>query len=655
MGERFTSATDTYDVDAPFAEGASGLAYRARSSRLGLVFLKQLKLAGTRDWKTVELFEREARVLAGLEHPAIPRYLDYFHDEQRGSFILVQTLIDAPSLQDLLDRQQVLTPEQLRAILEQGLEVLEYLHTRVPPVLHRDISPKNFLFAADRLALVDFGAVKLSLRESSTMTSAGTFGYMAPEQILGQALPASDLYGLGMVVIALATHDDPSNLPLDPSRGGIDLAQVLPRIPTTLRPLVEALVQPGLADRVDSAGAALRLLRAPPPAPVVPQPAGPSPARRALIGLRRHPVRNTLVGLLALFLVARLVASLIALPGQTGQLGGWTRGHTQFIVQLTGALLGDHDILARPHEVQAIAFSPDGTLVATAAHDRVLLWDRERGVVLHDLAAPNHGADWLRFSPRGATLWAAGRFEATLIRWNTGTGAVEERLDLEMLPGSEGFASELLDLVASDDDHLAVLAQKKDGTGLVLFEREHESIKPRWLDDHGPEAALSADGQRLAVLDARPNDGNKQIGTVLLRDLRTDQQLARFSQLYLETMALSPDGRTVALINSRGVALHHPGEAHEPRMLLFGLDGYDYNLKGRFSADGSRLLVASGRRLTVFDVPGARIAAQFEYERTLLDSMTVTALAINADGTQIATGNDDEVTRLWHVEGPPAP
>lgn len=653
MGERFTSATDTYEVDAPFAEGAAGLAYRARSSKLGPVFLKQLKLLGTRDWKTVELFEREARVLAGLEHPAIPRYLDYFHDEQRGDFILVQALIDAPSLQELLDRQQLLTPEQLRAILEQGLEVLAYLHSRVPPVLHRDISPKNFLFKDDRLWLVDFGAVKLSLRESSTMTSAGTFGYMAPEQILGQALPASDLYGLGMVVIALATHDDPSNLPLDPSRGGVDLAQVLPRIPGSLRPLVEALVQPGLAERVGSAGAALELLRAPPPAPIVPQPAAParpSPAARAWTGLRRHPVRNTLLGLVLLFVVVRLVASLLPLPGQTGQLGGWTRGHTQWLVQLTGALIGDHDLLARTDEILSIAFSPDGTLVATAANDRVLLWDRERGQVLHDLAAPNHGAGWLRFGPAGTTLWAAGRFEATLIRWNTGTGAVEERHDLEMLPGSEGLVGELLDIVVRDDDRFTVLAHKKDGAGLALFARERGAIKPRWLDDRGPEAALSADGQRLAVLDERPNDHNNKIGTVLLRDLGTDQQLARFSQLYLETMALSPDGRTVALVNSRGVALHHPGEAHEPRMLLFGLDGYDYNLKARFSADSSRLVVASGRRLTVFDVAGARVAAQFEYPRTALDAMTITALAISPDGALIASGNDDEVTRLWRVD-----
>ena len=98
MTERFISATDTYEAEAPFAEGASGLAHRATSAKLGRrVFLKQLKLAGARDWKTVELFEREAQVLAGLDHPAIPRYLDSFRDEQRGSFVLVQELIDAPA------------------------------------------------------------------------------------------------------------------------------------------------------------------------------------------------------------------------------------------------------------------------------------------------------------------------------------------------------------------------------------------------------------------------------------------------------------------------------------------------------------------------------------------------------------------------------
>ncbi len=650
MGERFTSATDTYEVDAPFAEGASGLAYRALSTKLGKrCFLKQLKLAGTRDWKTVELFEREARVLAGLEHPAIPRYLDYFHDPERGCFILVQELIDAPSLQDLLNQQHLLTPAALQAIVEQGLEVLDYLHTRVPPVLHRDISPKNFLFAAGRLSLVDFGAVKLSLRDSTMMTSAGTFGYMAPEHIMGQALPASDLYGLGMVVIALATHHDPSDLPLDASHGGVDLSQVLPRIPGPLRALVESLVKPGLAQRVPSASAALELLRAPAPPPPLPAtPAGPSRLATTFTALRRHPLRNGLYALALLFCLTRLMASVLPFTGQSGQLGGWTGGHTRFLAQLTGTLVGDYDLLVSPHDIDALAFSPDGSLVASAAGERVLIWDRERGKLMHDLAVPRNGAGWLRFSASGATLWAGLKYGTTLVRWNTATGAIEETLDLEMLPIAQGVASEILDFTGDDERRLSVLVQST-ATDLTLFQRESDAITPITLQDRGVDARLSADARILAVMRDRPGDDNDQTGTVLVRRIKTGEELGRFSLRYLETLALAPDGQTVALISSRGVALHRLGETDSPQILLFGLGNYSYGLRARFSADGSRLVVAVGEQIVVIDVTQRRVLGQFSYKKTALDSMPVSALAINHDGTLIASGNHDEVTRLWPV------
>ena len=65
-------------------------------------------------------------------------------------------------------------------------------------------------------------------------------------------------------------------------------------------------------------------------------------------------------------------------PGQTAQLGGWTRGHTQFIAQLTGALTGGHDLIVRSRSIDALAFSPDATQVASAAgehmFDDALTW-----------------------------------------------------------------------------------------------------------------------------------------------------------------------------------------------------------------------------------------------------------------------------------------
>lgn len=644
MLERFVSANDTYDAEAPFAEGASGLAHRATSARLGRrVFLKQLKLAGTRDWKTVELFERESKVLAGLDHPAIPRYLDHFQDEQRGSFVLVQELIDAPSLQDLLAQQRPLAPEQLRAIVEQALEVLDYLHTRVPPVLHRDISPKNFLFTGDKLFLVDFGAVKLSLRESTVMTSAGTFGYMAPEQILGQALPASDLYGLGMSVVALATGCDPTALPLDDRRGGVDMTQVLPKIPAALRPVVEALVRPGLADRVPTARDALALLRSPPPALApAPAPAAPPAPRPSLA--RRRPVLTALLAATLGYCVYALFASTRPLPGQTGQLGGWTGGHTQLVSRLTHALVGDPDLFTTADRITAIAISPDNALVATSTDREVLLWDRATGELLRGLPGLPNGAEWLRFSPGGEALWGGAQYSAAWIRWNPADGKVEQSIDPQLLPDSPSGGT-VLDVGVRGPRALSVLVQAPRDVTLTLYRADGESITQTRLAGSHADAALSGDGEIFAYQDIAPFRDNDDVGTVSVRRVATGEELGRFSLRYLQSFALGPDGRTVALFNNTAVALHRLGEAAPAPPVL--LDASDYQTQHSFSADGARLAVAKDRHAFVLDVGARTILAHHEYERTALEWMSVTAIALSPDGTLLATGNHDELVRLW--------
>lgn len=645
MTETFVSTTDTYEADAPFAEGASGLAHRATSARLGRrVFLKQLKLAGARDWKAVELFEREAKVLAGLDHPAIPRYLDFFRDEQRGSFILVQELIDAPSLQDLLREQRPLAPEQLRAIVEQALAVLDYLHTRVPPVLHRDISPKNFLLRGDTLFLVDFGAVKLSLRDSTVMTSAGTFGYMAPEQILGQAVPASDLYGLGMCVVALATHADPSSLPLDPRRGGIDLAQVLPQIPADLRRVVEALVKPGLADRVASARDALALLRAPPPVPAPP----PKPRLTLAERVRRRPRLAAFTAVLALYCSYTLLASLFPMPGQTGQLGGWTSGHTQLLAQLPGNLVGDYDLFVSPNDIEALAFSPDGALLASADRDKILLWDVATGDVVRTLEGPRSGAGWLRFGETGETLWAVDMYGNAWFRWTTATGAVEQQTNPEMLPDAAKGA-EVLDIGVRGARSLTMLVRTYDTSRLLIYRSDGDDLAIVPLDLSAPTAAVSGDGRIVALAESTRHTGESELGVFAVRRVEDGELLGRFSMRYATRVALSPDGRTVALIGDPGVALHRLGEAEPGPPVTFNQFTYGGE-EAAFSADGARLVVSRGNHAFAVDVATRRLLRHVEYDDTELDYRPISAAALSADGTRLALGNKDELVRLWPLE-----
>ena len=96
--------------------------------------------------------------------------------------------------------------------------MLAFIHRRAPPLIHRDVNPKNIIVRPDgRAALVDFGSVQAALRsagQAGTMTAAGTFGYAPMEQFLGQASPRSDLYGLGMTALAVCSGREPEQLPL---------------------------------------------------------------------------------------------------------------------------------------------------------------------------------------------------------------------------------------------------------------------------------------------------------------------------------------------------------------------------------------------------------------------------------------------------------
>src|SRR5690606_3027281 len=113
---------------------------------------------------------------------------------------------------------------------------------RSPPVIHRDIKPTNLVRAADgRVSLVDFGGVREAGRSGGS-TMIGTFGYMAPEQLHGQAGPATDLYALGATIVALAGGVEPEDVPRVGLR--MDLERHLPGLAPRLRKVLAWMVEP---------------------------------------------------------------------------------------------------------------------------------------------------------------------------------------------------------------------------------------------------------------------------------------------------------------------------------------------------------------------------------------------------------------------------
>ena len=221
--------------------------------------LKLLRIEHVDDWKQVELFERQVATLAALDHPGIPRLVDRIVEDERTAGI-VETFVEGHTIAQHIAEHGPVSPQRFERILRDGLEILAYLHRQVPPVLHRDINPKNVMLGRDRTWIIDFGSVRVGGK--TDMTSVGTFGYMPPEQIMGRAQAASDMYGLGMTMVSLAERRDVGDLPVDASTGQVDAKALLANVDPRVRSVVLAMIQPGLAERLADPVAALARLDA---------------------------------------------------------------------------------------------------------------------------------------------------------------------------------------------------------------------------------------------------------------------------------------------------------------------------------------------------------------------------------------------------------
>jgi serine/threonine protein kinase len=182
-----------------------------------LVIIKLVRLNLEFQWEDLKLFEREAATLQNLDHSAIPKYLDYF--DLPDGFALVQTYIDAPSLQTQIQAGRKFTEAEVIELADRLLDILTYLHTLHPPVIHRDLKPSNILLtnrsgnSIGDVYLVDFGSVQTATsKDSCTITIVGSYGYTPPEQFYGQTTTGSDLYSLGMTLIYLITGTHPAEL-----------------------------------------------------------------------------------------------------------------------------------------------------------------------------------------------------------------------------------------------------------------------------------------------------------------------------------------------------------------------------------------------------------------------------------------------------------
>src|SRR5262245_8338315 len=207
-----------YQVLAKLGQGGMGVVWKARDTRLGRdVALKVLPEEFTRDADRLSRFEREAKLLAALNHPNIAQI--YGFEVAGATRALVMELVEGPTLADRI-RQAPIPVDESVTIARQIAEALEDAHEK--GIVHRDLKPQNIKLTADgRVKILDFGLAKAMdpagpspsaslIAQSPTLSGTvqgvilGTAAYMAPEQAAGLAVDRrADVWSFGVVLFEM--------------------------------------------------------------------------------------------------------------------------------------------------------------------------------------------------------------------------------------------------------------------------------------------------------------------------------------------------------------------------------------------------------------------------------------------------------------------
>jgi serine/threonine protein kinase len=210
--ETGTLLNNRYRIVDILGQGGMGSVYRATDENLGMEVAVKENLFTTEEYS--RQFRLEAVILASLRHTNLPRVTDHYVIPEQGQY-LVMDYIEGEDLRQRMERMGTISEEDAILIGASICDALAYLHTRKPPVLHRDIKPGNVKITPDgHVYLVDFGLAKLIQGSQTTTTGARamTPGYSPPEQYgTARTDPRSDIYSLGATLYAALTGTIPED------------------------------------------------------------------------------------------------------------------------------------------------------------------------------------------------------------------------------------------------------------------------------------------------------------------------------------------------------------------------------------------------------------------------------------------------------------
>ena len=398
--------------------------------------------------RAMEVFRREAEILDDLgQHPQIPDLYAYF---ERGiQQYLVQEFVDGRNLLQEMTEEGSFDETQILELLRETLPILQFLHAH--KTIHRDVKPTNLIRRSrdQCLVLVDFAAMKHATQSAigKTGTVLGSAEYVAPEQLVGRAIFASDLYSLGVTCVHLLTGLSPFEL-FDSHSNQWFWRSVAGTVSDRLSRILDRLLCADVSDRYQTATAVLQDLE-------ITEMTSTSPIQVGSFATASRNIPETQCWQkIWTFTTATEVNAIAICPDEQTLIGGGNDGIIQAWSLVSGEL--QFNLEGQAGAIVAIALAPNGQTLASSSWDHTIrLWNLEQQTTQQVLSGHTAIVTGLAFCSDGQTLVSGSR-DQTICLWDIATGKCLKRLTGHQAAIEAIALSSNHPLIASSDSQGAV-------------------------------------------------------------------------------------------------------------------------------------------------------------------------------------------------------